>query len=163
MSDAVTMAQLGPWNDPVDLIRAITRTGDTRDEATRNRVAELLSHADADVREAALRRVARWRDTHYQQQIIDLLRFDQADAVRSAAAYGVVSLSSSATRAADTSALLGRLLDDVEDPEVRASAYDALLIMYGRRPPEPSEREFDAQNDIDWEWIATLRQGPEAT
>jgi HEAT repeat protein len=147
----VTESDLNPWRDPDDLLQALYRVGEP-DPELRDSIARLFEHNDPDIREEALRiLLTRWKDRSFRSQAVNMLRLDAEVMVRSAAAFGMASVSTEASRAEDTRLLLEILLD------VRSAAYDALLILY-RNPAFPTKRrDFDPAADVDWQWIGTLR------
>jgi HEAT repeat protein len=147
-----------PWNDPDELLQALYQLDRKPDPDLRESVAQLLRHDDDDVREEALRiLLTRWKDQEFRGYAISALQQDPAASVRSAAAFAIASTSQSGTRAEDIKALVTILLDEDEDLDVRAAAYDALLILH-RRPTFPTKkRTFNPAADVDWPWIATLQ------
>lgn len=153
-----TEADLFPWNDPDDLLEALYGIGKEPKPELRDSVARLLEHEDPDIREEAIRiLVTRWKDYSFRAHTVNALRFDADVAVRSAAAFGVASVSTEKNQAEDTRFLLAILLDESQPKNLRGAVYDALLIIY-RNPAFPTKRrDFDAAQDVDWEWIGTLR------
>lgn len=81
---------------------------------------------------------------------------DPAEGVRRAAAYALTATSSSATREADARELLRVFWNQEQPLIVRGAAYEALLLLYGRKDFPPGNREIDLSHDVDWEWLRAL-------
>jgi hypothetical protein len=155
----ISLAELDPRRNPIELIRAIGLVSDEQKGELRDQLFRLCHHRDPDVREEALRLLTvKWRDVGAHSEALDALREDPSDGVRANAAYGVAATVTDATRREGVNRLLHVLLDEQEDLEVRAAAYDGLLLIYGR-PNFPSmKRDFDPAADVQWDWIREIQQ-----
>jgi hypothetical protein len=142
---------------PADqLIRALHSLRDVSDLQDCQAALPLLSHAEADVRVAALDLIfVHWKAEQHRESAIALLLRDPAEEVRAAGAYALVATSSDESRAGDTKLLLDALTRD--SAEVKRAAYEGLLLLY-RRPDFPdSLTNFDPDTAIDWEWIQEIK------
>jgi hypothetical protein len=158
--------ELSPWADPEELLDALYRVSHVPTPGLRDAIFALLDHLDADVREEALRvLVTHWKDNGARPIAFEALASDPAPSVRSAAAFAVAASANEATRAADTRRLVRALRQEGEDLEVRAAAYDALLILHrrtaegGRWPFPSTKKDFEPEQDVDWVWISSLFHG----
>lgn len=145
-----------PWNDPEDILRAVVSIPRDQLPELKDSLRRLLRHEDADVREHAARRLlVHLRDRESHGEAVRLLG-DPAEGVRRAAAYALTATSSSATREADARELLRVFWNQEQPLIVRGAAYEALLLLYGRKDFPPGNREIDLSHDVDWEWLRAL-------
>jgi HEAT repeat protein len=159
-------SELASWVDPEELLEALYRVSREPTPGLRDALFALLEHSDAEVREEALRiLVTRWKDHEARAFAITALASDPAPSVRSAAAFAIGASTTDVTRTPDTRRLISVLRHEGEDLEVRAAAYDALLILHrkpaeGGRWPFPSTKtDFDPEQDVDWDWVFSLSRG----
>jgi hypothetical protein len=156
-------AELFFWNDPDDLLNALYQVSREPVPELRDSVERLLEHDDPDIREEAIRiLLTRWKDLSFRPQVINVLQSDPAPNVKSAAAFGVAATSTDENRAQDSQLLLSVLRDEGEHLDVRAAAYDALMILHrkgvgeGGWPFTTKKSEFNPARDVDWSWIRSL-------
>jgi len=141
---------------PADLVDALWAVRRTNDTSRRDEVALLATHEDGIVRQEALSLLlTKWRDIDFRPLAMEMVQSDEDVAVRSRAALGIASVSSTETRAADVALLRGILLDSDEDVEVRRSCYEALSLIDGRKPP-PLNADFDFGRDVELEWVRRM-------
>lgn len=153
----VSENDLLPWADPDALVDALLRIPREELASLRESLLGLTEHEDRDVRTHAIRRLfVHLQDQDNRHIAIQALTHDAESHVRRAAAFGVAATSSSGTRTQDVSALAARLRDVSEDVHVRGAAYEALLLIHGRRACPPLNRAFDPARDVDWEWVGQL-------
>jgi AcrR family transcriptional regulator len=155
--------ELAPWRDPDELLSALYATGREPMPQLRDALLVLVEHADPDIREEVLRILGtRWKDAGIRPRVIAALKSDIASNVRSAAAFAIASSSTAITRKSDSALLVMLVKDEAEDLDVRAAAYDALLILHrgvwqnGKWTLPTKQRAFDPVKDVDWRWIECL-------
>ena len=145
---------------PADvLLRAIARFPESSATEVATAMRSLLMHSDADVREEVLRRVAvHWRHIAFRNDCVSALRSDPSESVRATAAYGLAALSTSETRTSDLLSLLAVIKDSALDGALRLAAYDAALLITGRRPLPQIEPDPNASAMIEWTLVRDIEQ-----
>jgi len=146
-----------PWSDPNDILEELGRLGANPRPDLYEPVADLLGHADPDVREEALRCVAvRWKDPRARTAALHVIRNDPEEAVRAIAAYALAATTVGPADKEVLGELLAHVRDSAESPHVRGAAYEALLIIHKRPAFPPLNRTFNPEVDIDWRWLGQL-------
>jgi hypothetical protein len=158
MNPIFDVRQLDPWNDPVDLIRALVDLPRERLADARARLEVLTQHSDVDVRTHAFRRLfVHLKDPHLRDRALEALRRDPEAKVRRVAAHAIAATSGDATRQRDTRVLVDTLCNDQEYMAVRGAAYESLLLIHDRSDFPPANRDIDLATDVDWPWIRALQ------
>jgi HEAT repeat protein len=121
-------------------------------------VEQLAEHEDPLVREQVLGVLGHWQHYAAKPRVLNALKNDIDFGVRAQAGFALVRLSTNASKAADTRALLDRFLDEDEDLDARRSFYEALLVLHGRNDIPSRRRGIDLATDVDWEWVEELQQ-----
>lgn len=157
MNPHVSESELLPWNEPAQILAALYRVGRETESQLQDAVIRLLEHTDSDIRAEALRTLLmKWKDSSVRSYARRALHSEEDEEVRVAAAFGLASISTEASRSEDTRLFLQVLLDDGQGLPVRSAVYDALLIIH-RNPMFPTKkRDFDPTRDVDWEWVTKL-------
>jgi HEAT repeat protein len=150
---------LDPDGETNTLLRAISRLSDDKRQAASRAIANLLRHTDPDVRQEALRKlVVHWQDPNYRTDAREALLHDDDEGVRGTAAFGIACLSNEASREEDTALLLPLVKDQRLGIDLRVSAYEALLLVHGRKDLPPLTSEVNLAREIDWHWMAELEK-----
>lgn len=149
--------ELDPRRETNALLRSMSQLSDDHERQATPLIAALLHHRDPDVRQEALRKLTvHWMNPGYRQAARDALANDPDDGVRATAAFGLASLSSKETAAEDTSLLLPVVRSDHLGPDLRIAAYEALLLLHGRRDLPSLDPGADPRAIIDWGWVGSL-------
>jgi HEAT repeat protein len=150
---------LHPDTEVSVLLRAIATWPDARATEAVPVLVALLNHADADVREEAVRRLAvHWRESRARTACLELLQRDCSEGVRATAAYAVAALSHPPTWRQDVRLLLDVAKDPDEADEVRIAAYGALVMLTRTGAPPPLDPGLEAQTAIDWEALSRIER-----
>lgn len=150
--------RLEPWNDPVDLIKALVDLPSDRLADARAQLEALTQHPDVDVRAHAFRRLfVHLKDPRLHDRAVDAMRRDPEAKVRRVAAHAIAATSRTATRQQDIRVLLQALCDDQEYLAVRGAAYESLLLIHDRKDFPPVKRDINLTTDVDWPWIRALQ------
>jgi HEAT repeat protein len=154
---SVTPEDLLPWNDPDELLQLLGRLEKADRAVLHDAVKNLLEHEDEDVREEALRVAAiHWTLGDTREKSMEMLQFDDEPSVRRTAAYALAALAKESTRLADTELLLDVLRNSSEHEDVRRAAYEALLLLHGRRDFPPINRDVSASVLMQDPWLQEL-------
>lgn len=149
--------QLQPWLDPEDLLRSIVAVDRDEISTLADELAALVLHDDPDVREEAIRKLyTQGKNRSGRDLLLNVLRHDESTAVRETAALAIAATSSGCSRVEDARQLVRLLLDNDAPEELRGAAYEALLVLYGRRDFPSLKREVDLKTDVDWTWVRAL-------
>ncbi|MFN8647607.1 MAG: HEAT repeat domain-containing protein [Gemmatimonadales bacterium] len=149
--------ELDPRRETNALLRSMSQLSDDHEREATPLMAALLHHGDPDVRQEALRKLTvHWKNPGYRQAARDAVANDPDEGVRATAAFGIASLSTKETAVDDTSLLLPVVRAEHLGPELRISAYEALLLLHGRRDLPPLDPVVDPRAAIDWDWIGSL-------
>lgn len=150
---------LSMWSDPDELLEALDAIGADDKYRLIDRVRLLVDHEDPDVREEVLRILfITWKSKEDRNVVLDRLQHDDHVDVKAAAALALAAVSDESSRRDDSRLLLDMLQSSDEDEIVKASAYDALLIIHRRAAFPTKLKPFRAARDVDWEWIRSLGQ-----
>jgi hypothetical protein len=157
---ALTADDLDPTtNSTAELINNLGRTAREGRRDLSEQVGALTEHEDPLVREEALGALLlAFRDASQRWRAVSAVKEDTDFGVRAQAALSLSSVSTNATRDEDARLLIDRLLDEMEHLSTRRSAYDALLLLYGRREFPTRSRSLDLTREVDWAWIQMLRE-----
>lgn len=159
MTDQRDFPDLDPRQETNTLLRSISQVSDDDERQATPLVASLLHHLDPDVRQEALRKLTvHWKNPSYRQAARDALETDPDEGVRATAAFGLAAVSTKETAAEDTRLLLPAVRSEHLGPDLRISAYEALLLLHGRRDLPPLDPGVDPQAIIDWGWVGSLDQ-----
>jgi HEAT repeat protein len=150
-------ARLASDRAPEELIRELCSL--TREAVVRlaDAVYALATHPVPQVRAEALGallvtgQVASLRGT-----AVRAISRDGDEYVRAKAAFGIAATSTDETRREDLVLLLRVLRNEHETNEVRRSAYEALLMLFGSPEFPDSIDDFDPATDVDWGWIREI-------
>ena len=143
---------------PAQLIEAMGCLGDDDRRDLIQAVESLTEHSDPLVREEALRLLlSKWRAVGARWRGVRALEHDEDFGVRAQAALSLARSSIAATHDEDGRLILSHFLDDLEDDATRRSCYDALLMLH-ERGDFPTGHGPDWLTQVDWDWIAGLRQ-----
>ncbi len=157
MSSQRDFRDLAPERDTNSLLRAIAQTSDDDELEATPLIGALLSHPDPDVRQEVLRKLAvHWKNQNYRQDVCEALTSDPDEGVRATAAFGLATLTTSETMEADTRLLLPLVRSQQSGPDLRLAAYEALLLIRGRRDLPPLDPRVDPDDVIDWKWLNTV-------
>jgi hypothetical protein len=150
---------LRPSLDAVTLIRALGRVTPDQQQELAPSVNALTRHDDPDVQAEAVRVLGvRWKDQAFRPTLIALLQGrDTPGEVRQEAFYGLAATSTDLSRRLDSQLCLDFVCSDDVEWEVRAAAYDALLIVNRHAAFPTKQRAFDPALDIDWDWVREIR------
>src|SRR5688500_5783417 len=145
--------ELNPTRDPVELLGVLVELPREELHSARTALRKLLTHPDTDVRVHAFRRLlVHLGDVDAHADAVHAIGHDPEPKVRRTAAFAIASTSSENTRQEDVAALLHTLLDESERIRVRGAAYEALLLIFGRKDFPPVKQEIDLARDVDWQW-----------
>lgn len=155
----MTRIDLTPERSAPDLVDALwhARRDGRRDLAAQ--VRALTHHLSPTVREEALSLIAvKWMDREARHLVVEALQQDDDFGVRSRAAGALAALSDDRTREEDVRILMTVVLNDLDHPMVRASAYEALSALHGREHPTLAD-DVDIDRDLDLTWVRLLAPG----
>lgn len=137
-----SLGRLSPFSDPDEILDALYELEEP-DSESRDALVALLKHEDPDIRAEVVRiLIRRWKDEEARPLALELLREDNDEEVREAAAYAITGTTSAATRDHDITALVTVLRDESELSRVRSAAYDALLIAHHKADFPTMQRAF---------------------
>ena len=156
MRSKMTAADLSPERSAPHLVDAIFQARREERRDLQDHVVELTRHPSRIVREEALALLSvTWRTLGARDLLLELVRDDEDFGVRSRSAGALGLISTESTRQADTVILKGIVLDHNEHQLVRASAYEGLCRMHGRRPP-PLDEDVIVERDVNLGWVEGL-------
>jgi HEAT repeat protein len=116
----------------------------------------VLEHVDPVVRASTLRTlIFRFPRPEHVPLILEILQTDNDEDVRSSASSALGYLSKKYSVVSADRVLLSIVKDSKETNMTRESAYCALLSLLDKPTPSPL-RDWDAQRDIDWDFIRSL-------
>jgi len=127
------------------------------------RVGALVTHPSAVVRESAFALLlTHWKAAAFRPQALAALTTDEDGGVRATAVLGLASISGAATRDQDVRTLIEVLRNEREEEQPRRMAYEALLILDGRRDFPTYRRGFVPDRDFDWDFVRTIGSEPDS-
>jgi HEAT repeat protein len=150
-------SRLAPERAPEVLIREVCALSRESVTILVGAVHALTAHQVPQVRAEALGALfVTARIKEFRATAIRALSRDGDEYVRSKAALGIAATSDERTRRGDVTLLLRALRNEHETTQVRRSAYEALLLLFGEAElPDPLD-DFDPKADVDWKWIQEI-------
>ena len=140
-----------------DLIRSLCDAKSEEVSEFASAIVGLLGHTAPEVRAEALSALfVTGRIIEHRSILVAALSRDGDEGVRAKAAYGIAATSSEDTFRYDVQLLVRALRNGYESSEVRRAVYEALLLLFHRPDFPDALDEFNADVQVDWDWIAEI-------